>query len=593
MELKTQVKALNYTKKILLGETDSILPWTAYPQKPIFRQTSRQMTHLPTSTPEENGIASQDLIQLLEQLADLPQAQAHCFLVARQGKLLFSADFKPYTAQLWHVSHSLCKSLVGIAIGILIDQEKISLDTLLSEVFPQYFNLFTSRRTRSLTIKHLLTMSSGINFREVGAVLEKDWLRSYFEADVIFEPGTRFEYNSMNSYVLGCVVQEIAKKSLSEFLTKHIFDPLGFGAFEWETCPMGREKGGWGLYLMPEDMVKLGILLLNGGVWQNADGSQTRILSEEWAKEMTTTQIQAENSGYGMHIWTMNDGSYAMNGMYGQYVYCVPKNNLVAVLCSGSTNIFAEGPAFDLLQEAFSQKTFPTSLSADPQALASLCETANHLQFNTPIQPQPIPEPQPWYKSLLQKFIHCPEEKHEPTEGENMCKTLAGKCFVAEENKVGILPLIVQCMQGNYTQGTQRIEFLQKEQTLQMIWQDGKDVITIPLNFEKPEEFQLLIGAEQWKVASIAKATSNEDDVPVLKVSLCFLEHSSVRNMKFFFYPERTIVKMSETPSMLKSLFQMKGNPQVDLVFDLFKDAGYAQYRFKQFCCPKLQLKEK
>lgn len=593
MELKTQVKALNYTKKLLLGEMDSILPWEAYPQKPIFRHTSRQITHLPTSTPEENGIASQDLNRLLEQLAALPQAQAHCLLVARQGKLLFSADFKPYTMQLWHISHSLCKSLVGIAVGILIDQEQLSLDTPLSEIFPQYFNLFTARRTRSLTIKHLLTMSSGINFREIGAVLEKDWLRSYFEADVIFEPGSRFEYNSMNSYVLGCVVQKIAKKSLSEFLTEYVFDPLGFGAFEWETCPMGREKGGWGLYLMPEDMVKLGILLLNGGVWQNPDGNRTRILSEQWVKQMTTTQIEDEHSGYGMHIWTMEGGSYTMNGMYGQYVYCVPKNNLVAVLCSGSTNIFAESPAFDLLQAAFSQKAFPASLPAAPDAVAALCETANHLQFNTPVQPQPVPETQPWYKTFLHKFIQSPESEHEPTQGEKMCEKLAGKCFVAAENKVGILPLMIQCMQGNYTQGTRRVEFLQKEQSLQMVWQDGGDIVTVPLNFEKSEEFQLLIGAEQWKVASIAKATANEDDVPVLKISLCFLEHSSVRNMKFFFYPEQTIVKMEETPSMAKSLLQMRGNPQADLVLDIFKDAGYARYRFEQFCCPKLELQEK
>ncbi len=593
MELKTQVKALNYTKKLLMGETESILPWAAYPQKPIFRQTSRQITHLPTAEPEEKGISSQSLQDFLEQLAAEPQAKAHCFLVARQGKLLFSADFKPYTKQLWHISHSLCKSLVGIAIGILVDREELSLETPLSEVFPQYFNLFTSRRTKALTIRHLLTMSSGINFREIGAVLEKDWLRSYFEADVMFEPGTQFEYNSMNSYVLGCVVQKISKKSLSEFLTEFVFNPLGFGAFEWETCPMGREKGGWGLYLMPEDMVKLGILLLNNGVWSNPDGTEARILSEQWVKEMTSTQIRADNSGYGFHIWTFADGSYTMNGMYGQYVYCVPKNDLVVVLCSGSTNIFADSAAFELMKQVFAQKTFPSALPASAEGLSSLCETANHLKFNTPLQPPPVEVHLPWYKRFLQRLAQPAQPEHLPTQQEQLQAMLAGRCFEAPNNKMGILPLMIQCMQSNYTQGVKKLEFFEKEQQLQMAWQEGEDMITIPLNFAKPEEFQLLVGAEQWKVASIAQAATNEDGVAVLKVSLCFLEHTSVRTMKIFFYPKETLLRMEETPSMSKMLVQMKGNPQADLILDMFKDASYARYRFERFCSPEILLQPK
>ena len=495
MELKTQVKALNYTKKLLLGETDSILPWPYCPQKPAFDPQSRTLVPLPRSTPEAQGLSSGRLEEFLRRLAALPEACPQSVLVLRRGQIVLEAGFAPCSPQVWHVTHSLCKTVTGMAIGLLADEGKLELDQPLSDVFPEFFNLFTSRRTRSLTFRHLLTMTSGVNFREVGALLEKyeglahaDAVqRAYFESDHAFDPGTRFDYNSMNSYVLACAVQRLTGQSLMEFLTARLFNPLGFGPVAWEKCPMGVEKGGWGMYLMPEDMAKLGLLLLQKGAWKNADGSTSQILSPGWVEQMTTRQVETQGvADYGLHIWTLPQGGFTMNGMFGQYVYCLPQQELAVVLCESSPNLFSDSRVFSLLQGTFADKPLPDSLPADPSALEKLNWLTQRLQYQRPApQPESPPPALPWYKALWRRLfgpkeLPAPGPQPLPARAQEL---LAGKTFYAPDNHVGLLPLMAQCMQGNYGQGLRSLAFEARDGILRMLWQEGEETFSPKLHF--------------------------------------------------------------------------------------------------------------
>lgn len=596
MELKTQVKALNYTKKLLLGETDSILPWPYYPQKPTFSPDSRQLVPLPRSTPEAEGLPSGRLENFLRQLAALPEACPQSVLVVRRGKVVLEAGFSPCSPQVWHVTHSLCKTITGMAIGLLADDGKLELDQPLSDVFPEYFNLFTSRRTRALTFRHLLTMTSGVNFREVGALLEKNWLRAYFESDHAFDPGARFDYNSMNSYVLACAVQRLSGQSMMDLLTARIFDPLGFGPVAWETCPMGVEKGGWGMYLLPEDMAKLGLLLLRKGAWTSPDGTTRQILSPGWVEQMTTSQVETDGvADYGLHIWTLPEGGFTMNGMFGQYVYCLPAQDLAVVLCASSPNLFSDSRVFSLLQSTFADQPLADSLPPDQAALEQLTWLTKNLQYQRPA-PEPVAPPPalPWYKALWRRLfgpkeLPAPGPQPLPARAEEL---LAGKTFYAPANHTGLLPLMAQCMQGNYGRGLRSLAFEVREGVLWMLWQEGEETFSIPLNFAAPQSCTLQLGQEHWLAAALPALAFNEDDVPVLKITLCFTEHSSSRRIKLFLFDQQPLLRLEETPSLLDSMQQMSGNAQVDLFLDLFKDAGYARYRLERFCSPELQLSE-
>lgn len=594
MELKSQMKALNYTKRLLTGDTNRMLPWQEEPQKPAFSRQERRAVPLPVSTPEQQGISSAQLEQLVRQLAEIPGAAVHSLIVFRHGQRVFSAGFAPYSPDVWHVTHSLCKSVTGTAIGLLWDEGKLQLDEPLSALFPEHINMFTSRRTRMLTVRNLLAMCSGVNFREAGAVLEKDWVRSFFEAEVQFEPGTRFDYNSMNSYLLAAIVRRRTGQGVMEYLTPRLFDPLGFGPVAWETCPLGTEKGGWGMYMMPEDMGKLALLYLNGGVWHSPDGTTRRILSEAWARQATTARIRGEQGTYGYQIWPLEDGAFTMNGMFGQYAAAFPQTDTVVVLNSGSANLFTDSPAFTLLKKTFSDPSSfsSTPLPDDPPAAQSLSHCAGQLVFGRAVPPKAAPAvPLRWYQRLAQKLLPPPPPAG-PTEAETAVQLLAGRSFSARDNRAGLLPLIAQCMQGNHTPGLQTVSFAVENDTLLMRWQENSQTFLLPLCFDRPRSCVLEIGGEEWKAAAVCRMTHDEDDHPVLKLLVCFPEHSSTRILKFFLLPEGVQLQFDESPSMLGALRQMDSNAQAEMFLQIFKDISFARYQVLQFCCPRLELQE-
>lgn len=145
-----------------------------------------------------------------------------------------------------------------MAIGLLIDEGKLSLDENIYNIFPGKVNPLFKIFRPEITVRHLLTMTSGVTFNESGIVSGNDWLESYLNAPVTGKPGTEFQYNSLNTYVLSAIVSAKTEMTLEEYLRPRLFEPLGITRYLWETCPKGITKGGWGLFICPEDMAKLG-----------------------------------------------------------------------------------------------------------------------------------------------------------------------------------------------------------------------------------------------------------------------------------------------------------------------------------------------
>ena len=355
MELRSNIKMLNYARKYLLNDTDNILPFPVRPQKPP--RTGRLPTLLPRSAPRDEGVPAAALDTLYRSLSGA-ECGTHACIVLRHGRVVSEGWLAPYSSRYWHVTHSLCYSVTGTAIGMLADEGRLSLDEHVCEIFPEKCGLLTSRRMRAVTVRHLVTMTSGVAFKEAGAVLEGDWVKGFLDADVLFEPGSAFDYNSMNSYLLSALVKKTTGQGLVEFLTPRIFEPLGFGPVGWEKCPCGIEKGGWGMYLDPEDMLKFGQLYLQGGVWRGPQGER-RLIPESWAREAVRTQITGADGEYGWQIWTREeDGSFLMNGMFGQYVAVFPRQDIVVVLTSGNGNLLTDSVSYTRLRAALAEPHF-------------------------------------------------------------------------------------------------------------------------------------------------------------------------------------------------------------------------------------------
>ena len=182
-------------------------------------------------------------------------------------------------------------------------------------------------------------MTSGLDWsdgEDISVMVRgRDWPRYVLDRPMAEEPGIRFNYNSGNTHVLSAIIQETSGISTLDFARKYLFDPLGISDVEWETDPSGIPVGGWGLWMRPRDMAKLGHLYLNEGAW---DGRQ--IIPVDWVRESTEEHLQVEEPVepwdlyYGYGWWLHGFGAYAAHGRGGQFVFVIPDLDVVVVFTS-------------------------------------------------------------------------------------------------------------------------------------------------------------------------------------------------------------------------------------------------------------------
>ncbi len=313
----------------------------------------RTPSALPSGSPESQGIKSGYILEYFKRLQREPTIKMQTVTVVRNGKKIACGEFFPYSTDIWHVSHSMCKSLTGLGFGLLCGDGAADTEMSVADVFAAELNPLTRQTHKAVKMKHLLNMSTGARFNETGSVTDTDWVRAYLDSGYKFRPGTNFEYNSMNTYMISAAVKKLSGKGLFELLDERIFKPLGITDVYWEKCPKGIEKGGWGLYFYPDDMLKIGQLYLNGGVWEGK-----RLISEDWIKQSTKKQITTpKKSGdfdYGYQIWCKADGSeYLFNGMFGQNLIVFPKINLMILTTAGTDEIFQSSQIYKITDRFF------------------------------------------------------------------------------------------------------------------------------------------------------------------------------------------------------------------------------------------------
>ena len=197
--------------------------------------------------------------------------------------------------------YSHTKSYVSTAIGIAIEDGLLSLDSRLVDSFPEYVPSDAQLELGQITLRHLLTMSSGFNHAYLmnpdrrSGVGAPDYLRYMFSRRVEVEPGSTFCYSSADSDLAGRMLEQAAGMRLGEYLYGTIFSKLDQGWPVWECDPQGHPIAGGGIYMSLANMLKLGQVYLNDGTWHG-----TRIVSESWVKQASGKQIDTPYS----NIWT-------------------------------------------------------------------------------------------------------------------------------------------------------------------------------------------------------------------------------------------------------------------------------------------------
>ena len=261
MNLTTASRTFQLLTRILdtQSATEAFLP-TAAEKPPLPLRAPLQP--FPRATPESQGVSSRLLRRFLEELNRGRDLYMQDVMVLRSGRVICEAAFGSQDLRAAKYTFSACKSVVSLAVGLLADDGLLSVEEPVADIFDESGTL--RRRLKDMTVEDLLTMRSGVQFTEAEALTETDWVRRFLSAAPKGEPGEEFAYNSLNTYMLSAIIRRRSGRSLMELLQERLFGPMGITDVRWETCPMGVEKGGWGLYIRPEDLAKLGQLVLDG-----------------------------------------------------------------------------------------------------------------------------------------------------------------------------------------------------------------------------------------------------------------------------------------------------------------------------------------
>jgi len=292
----------------------------------------------PDSTPEEQGMDSANLAALLQKIQK-ENLNIHSILVARHGFLVLEAYFPPFERETPHNLYSCTKSVTSAAFGIAFQNGLIdSLDTPVQTFFPDLS--LDSEQKKGITLRHLLTMSSGIEWIEpLRSGLSDSWslydanspVQYFFDRAMAAEPGKQFNYNSGGSHLLSMVIENTAGESTDTYTSRELFLPLGISRYSWQKDPQGYTIGGIGLAMTSSDMLKFGQLYLNMGTWKGQS-----LFSPEWVKDSTRAHIAVSPGiDYGYQWWVRPNGIYNALGWGGQQIIVVPHQDMVIVFTAG------------------------------------------------------------------------------------------------------------------------------------------------------------------------------------------------------------------------------------------------------------------
>ena len=526
-----------------------------FPQKPDFPFDAVYEQAFVHATPESQGISSDLFAALLRELDASKDTDMHHFMALRHGKVICECNFAPYPKGMWHITHSMCKSITGMAIGMLIEEEKLKLDENIYDIFPDHINAFSKIFRPVITVENLLTMTSGVTFNESGIVSGNDWLGSFLNASVNGKPGTEFQYNSLNTYVLSAIVTKRTGETLTEYLTPRLFEPLGITKYYWETCPKGITKGGWGLFLCAEDMAKLGQLYLQRGKW---NGQQ--LVSEYWIEISTARHLKTQNDtyGYGYQLWMeQRPGSFEYNGMLGQNVIIYPDMDMVLVTNAGNKEMFQDCIMLNIIRKYFPVNYHPADvLPENPLSyslLKRLCgelENGENNNRSTSLRGR-------WKRNVVSRRKHS-DKKYSyrisaavdrPSDHHSFMRAVSGRTYVMEQQNIGIAPLFVQVFHNNMTDGISEISFTYDAGNFYVSFTEGEVIHKLPVGFGRAADGCVDLHGEHYLVATLGEFARDENDIPVLKLEITFIEECVKRKAHIFFHEDDEIeIRWNETP---------------------------------------------
>lgn len=289
------------------------------------------------------------------------KAQPYSIMAVEHGKVVFEQWYAGYTAESRFDVYSVSKTVLAMAAGLAVEEGLFSVEDKVIDYFPEQLPEHVSDTLSAMTIRHLLTMTCGLEetprlmsvFKN-NSDADFDWIREFFASNQVSMPGTVFYYNFFSSYIMAAIIEKTSGTGVVDYIRPKLLEPLHITDLEWLDSPAGICVGGWGMKLCTEDMAKLGLLLLQHGKW---NGRQ--LLPASWVSVMTSKLVESgplqaftkfadpavlndpeneHSQGYGYFVWQGKHGTYRMEGILGNIVFVNPEKEIVLVL-TGNSNM--------------------------------------------------------------------------------------------------------------------------------------------------------------------------------------------------------------------------------------------------------------
>ncbi|NIM58558.1 MAG: serine hydrolase [Candidatus Aminicenantes bacterium] len=324
-----------------------------------FSQTDDYVYQIPkklndgweVSSLSDEGIDKEAIEEISRLIRDIDRYEdVLSMLIVKNGKLVHEV-YSPYCQRnTLHWMASITKTITSTLIGIAVDKGFIkNVDTKLYELLPQFAAHFKVPEKRKIALKHIMTMTSGLEWNERVSyndprnsewqmVESEDWMSYVASRPVRDQPGKKFDYNTGGIHLLSAVIKSVSGLYAHQFAEKYLLHPMGIYGYQWNKDPMGYPCTGGtdgGLGLRTRDIAKFGWLFLKDGKWKGKE-----IVSEKWVKEAPKISLTAHGRGrnYGFNWMT---GSRVINGKRleyiasfgygGQTLYIVPEYDLIVV----------------------------------------------------------------------------------------------------------------------------------------------------------------------------------------------------------------------------------------------------------------------
>lgn len=449
---------------------------------------------LPRATPEAQGISSGAILDFLDAL-ERHKHEFHSLMLLRHGRVIAEGWWLPYDPEHVQLMYSLSKSFTSTAVGFAIAEGYFDLEDRVISFFPEQAPSNPSPNLAAMTVRHLLTMTTGHKTEPMPAtdVDQSDWVKIFLSTPVDHPPGSHFLYNTPATYIAGVIVQKLTGQTLLEYLSPRLFKPLGMGEARWESCPKGYNVGGFGMSLCTEDMARFGQLYLQKGLWNDQ-----QILPQSWVEMATAKLVENGPSdnldweqGYGFQFWRNQHGGYRGDGAFGQFCIVLPEQDAVLVITSRTEM----QPVLNLIWEHLLPAMKPKALPESPDA-EQLHSRLSYLSF-------PLPS-----NTVAPAFAQC--------------------SFAFEANEFGIDRLDLEV---NSTGGTMLVQG--KWGQYQIGWSVGSWC------YGETDLFKSTHDPSPWKIAAAGGWTAEG-----LKLQLCFYETPFTFVLSFAFKGNKVQLKV-------------------------------------------------